>query len=62
MALTQSSLKKLEGVHPHLVAIVKEAAGGPVTFQVIEGVRSLSRQRELVRQPSIIPRECLPTT
>jgi peptidoglycan L-alanyl-D-glutamate endopeptidase CwlK len=51
MPLTQTSLKKLEGVHPHLVAIVKEAAEiGPVTFQVIEGVRSLARQRALVKQ------------
>lgn len=51
MSLTQSSLKKLEGVHPHLVAIIKLAAEtGPMQFQVTEGQRSLSRQRELVKQ------------
>lgn len=51
MSLTQASLKKLEGVHPRLVAIIKAAdEAGPMTFQVTEGVRSLARQKALVKQ------------
>lgn len=49
--LNATSLNRLEGVHPHLVKVVKRAA--EITeqpFQVSEGVRSLSRQRELVRK------------
>lgn len=49
--LTAASLKRLDGVHPHLVAVVKRAADiTKQPFQVIEGVRSLSRQRELVKR------------
>ena len=51
MKLTQRSLKRLEGVHPDLARIVKRAAeitGQP--FQITEGLRSKSRQRELVRR------------
>lgn len=51
MSLTAASLKKLEGVHPHLVAIVKRAAEiSAQAFQVTEGVRTLNRQRELVKR------------
>lgn len=51
MPLTQASLKRLDGVHPHLVAVIKEAAeAGPMMFQVTEGTRSLARQRALVKQ------------
>lgn len=51
MSLNQASLKKLEGVHPHLVTIIKAADdAGPMTFQVTEGVRSLARQKALVKQ------------
>lgn len=49
--LTAASIKRLEGVHPHLVAVVKRAA--EITrqpFQITEGLRTLSRQRELVRR------------
>lgn len=51
MPLTARSLKRLAGVHPDLMRVVKRAAeitGQP--FQVIEGVRTLSRQRQLVRR------------
>lgn len=51
VTLTQASLKRLEGVHPDLVKVVKRAA--EITgqaFQVTEGIRTLSRQRELVKR------------
>lgn len=47
------SERNLKGVHPDLVAIVKAARVSslavPIGFKVIEGVRTLERQRELVR-------------
>lgn len=47
--LSQRSLSKLEGVDERLVAVVKYAIGeSTVDFGVIEGVRSINRQRELV--------------
>lgn len=43
------SLERLEGVHPDLVKIVKRAIElTTVDFTVLEGLRSVSRQRELV--------------
>lgn len=51
MSLSKSSLKRLKGVHPDLVAVVMRAA--EITdqpFQVTEGLRSVSRQRQLVRR------------
>lgn len=51
VTLTQASLKKLEGVHPHLVKVIKRAAElTEQPFQITEGLRSLSRQRELVKR------------
>jgi len=47
--LGNRSLSKLEGVHPDLVAVVRRAI--QVTdqdFSVIEGLRTVDRQRELV--------------
>jgi peptidoglycan L-alanyl-D-glutamate endopeptidase CwlK len=45
--LSQRSLERLDGVHPKLVAVVKAAiAISKVDFTVIEGVRSLEKQRE----------------
>lgn len=44
------SLQNLSGVHPDLVAVVKRAI--EITeqdFSVIEGIRNISRQRELVK-------------
>lgn len=44
------SLKRLEGVHPDLVAVVKRAIEiTPVDFTVLEGLRTADRQEELVR-------------
>ena len=48
--LSKRSLKSLEGVHPDLVAVVKRAILiTPVDFVVIEGVRTIERQRELFK-------------
>jgi peptidoglycan L-alanyl-D-glutamate endopeptidase CwlK len=47
MNLTERDLKRLEGVHPDLVLCVKHAATfGEVDFMIIEGVRTLAKQRE----------------
>lgn len=48
--LSQRSLKRLEGVHPRLVALVKVASAlTPVDFMVTEGLRTPARQAALVR-------------
>lgn len=48
--LSDRSLKRLEGVHPQLVALVREAAAlTPVDFMVTEGLRTPERQAALVR-------------
>lgn len=48
--LSERSLKRLEGVHPRLAALVMEAAAlTPVDFMVTEGLRSPERQALLVR-------------
>lgn len=47
--LSKRSLSKLEGVDERLVAVVRYAIGeSTVDFGVIEGIRSIQRQRELV--------------
>ena len=47
--LSQRSLRNLQGVHPDLVRVVHAAIlETPVDFVVIEGVRTLARQKELV--------------
>lgn len=49
--LSDRSLNRLAGVHPDLVAIVKSAIQRtPIDFTVVEGVRTISRQRENVAQ------------
>jgi peptidoglycan L-alanyl-D-glutamate endopeptidase CwlK len=50
-SLSERSLKNLEGVHPKLVAVVKEAIQITTQdFMVIEGVRTQARQDELWAQ------------
>lgn len=50
VTLTKASLARLDGVHPHLVSVIKAAAEtSAVQFQVTCGVRSLAAQRKLVR-------------
>ena len=48
--LSQKSLDRLSGVHPDLVAVVKRAIEiTDVDFAVLEGVRSLARQEQLIK-------------
>jgi peptidoglycan L-alanyl-D-glutamate endopeptidase CwlK len=48
--LSERSLRRLTGVHPRLVALVREAAAlSPVEFMVTEGLRTPERQAALVR-------------
>lgn len=50
-ALGTRSLKNLEGVHPNLVKVIKEAISeSPVDFTITEGVRTQARQQELYAQ------------
>jgi peptidoglycan L-alanyl-D-glutamate endopeptidase CwlK len=45
------SLKSLDGVHPTLIQVVqKSITDSPVDFTIVEGVRTLVRQRELYAQ------------
>lgn len=49
MKLSARSQKNLTGVHPDLVAIVNLAAERtPIEFEVIEGLRTVERQKALV--------------
>lgn len=44
------SLQKLSGVHPDMVAVVKRAIElSEQDFSVLEGIRHINRQRELVK-------------
>lgn len=46
--LGKSSLAKLEGVHPDLVKVIKEAIKeSPVDFSIVYGVRSTEEQKRL---------------
>lgn len=54
--LGSTSLKRLEGVHPHLVEVVKRAIQlSRVDFSVLEGIRSKLRQAELYNQGRTTP-------
>jgi len=47
--LSEKSLRRLEGVHPKLVAVVKRAIEiTPIDFVVIEGLRTKARQAYLL--------------
>ena len=49
--LTRTSLSRLEGVHPDLIRVVQHAITiTPIDFMVLEGLRTVERQRQLVRQ------------
>jgi len=51
IVLGQRSLSRLEGVHPDLVRVVKKAATlSDLDFTVLEGIRSVERQKQLVSQ------------
>ena len=48
MALSKTSLTRLAGVHPDLVRVIKRAAANTkVPFAVVEGLRTLERQKQL---------------
>lgn len=50
-ALGQRSLDRLKGVHPDLVRVVKRAiAESDLDFTVLEGLRTLERQKQLMAQ------------
>lgn len=50
MALGKTSLDKLKGVHPDLVRVIKRAAQeSKVDFAVVEGLRTLERQKQLLK-------------
>jgi len=49
MVLNPRSEKNLAGVHPKLVAVVRRAADvSDIEFMVIEGLRTIDRQKQLV--------------
>lgn len=49
--LGQRSLDRLKGVHPDLVKVVKRAIEiTPIDFTVLEGLRTVERQKKLVAQ------------
>lgn len=49
--LGQRSLSRLEGIHPDLVRVVKKAAAmSDLDFTVLEGLRTLERQKQLYAQ------------
>jgi peptidoglycan LD-endopeptidase CwlK len=49
-ALGAKSLARLKGVHPDLVKVIKRAIEiTPVDFAVIEGLRTVERQKQLVK-------------
>lgn len=51
ITLGKRSLERLQGVHPNMVKVVKRAAAlSSQDFTVLEGVRTLARQKELYAQ------------
>ena len=50
MSLDKLSLERLKGVHPDLVKVVHHcAANTELPFRVTEGLRTLARQKQLVK-------------
>ena len=48
MNLSKASLAKLQGVHPDLLRVIRRAAtASKVPFIVVEGLRTLERQKQL---------------
>jgi peptidoglycan L-alanyl-D-glutamate endopeptidase CwlK len=51
ITLGSRSLTRLQGVHPDLVRVVKKAAEmSSLDFTVLEGLRTLARQKQLLAQ------------
>jgi peptidoglycan L-alanyl-D-glutamate endopeptidase CwlK len=54
--LNSTSMQRLVGVHPNLVRVILTAAKDcPVRYEVVEGLRSLTRQRELYNKGRLTP-------
>ena len=48
MSLSKTCLARLQGVHPDLVRVIRRAAAETkVPFAVVEGLRTLERQKQL---------------
>ena len=55
-SLSKPSLSRLEGVDPRLIAVVERAIQiTAVDFMVVEGVRTLARQKQLYAQGRTAP-------
>jgi peptidoglycan L-alanyl-D-glutamate endopeptidase CwlK len=51
MILTERDRSRLTGVNPDLIRVIEHAAAiTTIPFTIIEGVRTLERQKQLVRQ------------
>ena len=51
MILTARDEQRLVGVHPHLIRVIRRAAKDTtLNFTILEGVRTVARQRQLVAQ------------
>lgn len=51
IVLGERSLSRLHGLHPDLVRVVKKAAAmSDLDFTVLEGLRTIDRQKELMAQ------------
>ena len=48
MTLSARCETRLAGVHPDLVRVVRNLAAGGAVFRVVEGLRTVERQRDLV--------------
>ena len=48
MTISARCETRLAGVHPDLVRVVQNLAAGGAVFRVVEGVRTMERQRDLV--------------
>ena len=49
--LSQRSLNNLKGVHPDLVRVINEAIQeSPYDFDITEGLRTIERQKQLVKE------------
>lgn len=47
---SERSIKNLKGVHPDLVRLMEESIkDSPYDFMIIEGLRTIERQKEMVR-------------
>ncbi|MGB1215903.1 MAG: M15 family metallopeptidase [Pikeienuella sp.] len=48
---SRRSVSRLKGVHPDIVSVLNRAIGRtPIDFTVLEGVRTMDRQKELVKK------------